>query len=72
MREDGAFFLNQNSIAESEVRSQISSLMDQRSEKTMFLKAAEGLSYGRVLEMMDVCRRAGAYELALVTRDVIR
>jgi biopolymer transport protein ExbD len=72
MREDGALFLNQDPIAESEVPSTITSMMDRRSDKTMFLKAGESLNYGRVLEMMDLCRRAGADELALVTRDVIR
>jgi biopolymer transport protein ExbD len=69
MREDGALFLNQDSIADSEVPSKVSSMMERRSDKTLFLKASEVLSYGRVLEMMDVCRRAGVDDLALVTRD---
>jgi biopolymer transport protein ExbD len=69
MREDGALFLNRDPIAESAVPSTLSSLMDRRPDKTLFLKAGEALSYGRVLQMMDVCRRAGVDELALITRD---
>lgn len=69
MREDGALFLNRDEIAEAEVASKLASLMELRAEKTLFLKASELLDYGRVLEMMDICRRAGVVELALVTRD---
>ena len=69
MREDGALFLNRDPIAEEEISSKLSSLMELRTEKTLFLKASEVLDYGRVLAMMDLCRRAGVAEVALVTRD---
>ena len=69
MREDGTLFLNRDPIAEEEVSSKLSSLIELRTEKTLFLKASELLDYGRVLEMMDLCRRAGVAEVALVTRD---
>ena len=69
MREDGSLFLNRDRIAEAEVSSKLSSIMELRAEKTLFLKASEVLDYGRVLAMMDLCRRAGVAEVALVTRD---
>ncbi len=69
MREDGALFLNRDRVAQAEVGSRISALMETRSEKALFLKASELLDYGRVLEMMDLCRGAGVFELALVTRE---
>ncbi|MGH9334968.1 MAG: ExbD/TolR family protein, partial [Vicinamibacteria bacterium] len=39
-------------------------------EKTLFLKASEFLDYGRVLAILDLCRRAGVVEVALITREV--
>ena len=69
MREDGALFLNRDRIEEGEVSSMLSNLMEHRTEKTLFLKGSELLDYGRVLAMMDRCRRAGVTEVALVTRD---
>ena len=69
MREDGALFLNRDRIAEEAVSTKLSSLMESRAERTLFLKASAVLDYGRVLAMMDLCRRAGVTEVALVTRD---
>jgi biopolymer transport protein ExbD len=69
MREDGALFLNRDRIAEEDVSSKLSAILETRTEKTLFLKASEALDFGRVLSMMDTCRRAGVAELALVTRE---
>jgi len=69
MREDGSLFLNRDPIAAKEVSSKLSSLMERRTDRTLFLKASAVLDYGRVLAMMDLCRRAGVAEVALVTRD---
>jgi biopolymer transport protein ExbD len=69
MREDGALFLNRDRIEEADVSSKLATLMELRTEKTLFLKVSELLDYGRVLSMMDTCRRAGVTEVALVTRD---
>jgi biopolymer transport protein ExbD len=69
MQEDGALFLNRDRIEEAEMSSRISTLMELRTEKVLFLKVSELLDYGRVLSMMDTCRRAGVAEVALITRD---
>ncbi len=69
MRENGTLFLNRERIAEAEVPSKLSSMMERRVDKTLFLKASEVLDYGRVLAMMDLCRRAGVAEVSLITRD---
>jgi biopolymer transport protein ExbD len=68
MREDGTFFLNRDEIAEEDLFAKLASSLEPRADKTLFLKASELLDYGRVLEMMDLCRRAGVQEIALVTR----
>jgi biopolymer transport protein TolR len=69
MREDGSLFLNRDRIEEERIASTLSSLLERRTEKSLFLKASAVLDYGQVLSMMDTCRRAGAVEVALVTRD---
>lgn len=68
MREDGSLFLNRDEIVERDIPSKLASLLEGRAKKMLFLKASELLDYGRVLEMMDICRGAGVVELALVTR----
>ncbi len=69
MREDGTLFLNRDRISEEDVPSTLSSVLERRTQKTLFLKSSQLLDYGRVLTMMDTCRRAGVVELTLVTRD---
>jgi biopolymer transport protein ExbD len=69
MREDGSVFLNRFPIAERDVSSMLSSLMERRTDRTLFLEASAVLDYERVLAMMDLCRRAGVAEVALVTRE---
>ena len=38
-----------------------------RTDKTVYLKADQGLSYGFVVETMDRIRRAGVEKLGMVT-----
>jgi biopolymer transport protein ExbD len=69
MRGDGTFFLNRDPIDESRLYAALSEKIEDRAEKALYIKADESLDYGRVLEIMDVCRRAGADEVALITRQ---
>ena len=64
MREDGSLYLNRFPIAERDVSSMLSSLLERRTDRTLFLKASAVLDYGRVVEMMDLCRLAGVTEVA--------
>jgi len=41
--------------------------MKDRSDKTLYLKADQGLQYGFVVETMDRLRRAGVEKLGMVT-----
>jgi biopolymer transport protein TolR len=40
---------------------------DRRADKTLYLKADAGLSYGDVIDTMDRVRRAGVERLGMVT-----
>jgi biopolymer transport protein ExbD len=46
MREDGSLFLNRDDIAAEEISQKLFSLMERRTEKTLFLKASAVLDYG--------------------------
>jgi biopolymer transport protein ExbD len=69
VRKDGALFLNRVEIEERDLLKALSSRLASRAEKVVYMQANELLDYGRVLAVMDVCRRAGASEIALVTRE---
>lgn len=46
----------------------MTSVLSERDDKVLFLKANEAFDYGYVLEMMGRCRTAGATEVALITK----
>ena len=68
LKGDGSLFLNQDRVAEDDLPARLTSILARRSGKVIFIKANEHVDYGRVLEKMDLCRRAGASEVALITR----
>ncbi|HSF18533.1 MAG TPA: biopolymer transporter ExbD [Vicinamibacteria bacterium] len=64
---DNTVYLNMMPVAESELVSKLTSEFEGKSEKILFLKADEGLEYGDVLRVMDLCRDGGADEIGLIT-----
>ena len=70
LKSDGSLYLNADRIPETGLSEALLATLATRTDKTLFLRASETLDYGFVLEMMDRCRRAGAIEVALITREV--
>jgi len=68
LKGDGRLYLNEDLTPEDELLAAMTSVLSERDDKVLFLKANEALDYGYVLEMMDRCRRAGATEVALITK----
>jgi biopolymer transport protein TolR len=68
LKGDGSLYLNEDQIPESDLLSAMTSVLSQRDDKVLFLKANEALDYGYVLEMMGRCKTAGATEVALITK----
>jgi len=60
-------FLNDKPVPLSTLDSRLHDLMKDRSDKTLYLKADQGLQYGFVVETMDRLRRAGVEKLGMVT-----
>lgn len=69
VRVDNTVYLNMVPIAESELPTKLAEEFEGKSEKVLFLKADEGLDYGDVLRVMDLCRDGGADEIGLITEQ---
>jgi biopolymer transport protein TolR len=64
---DGRTLLNQEMLTTTQIRPRLQELMAARGgRKLVFVNADDGLPYGQVVQMMDLCRSAGAEHVGLV------
>ncbi len=68
-RERG-LFLNERRVTAAGLEQALRNAFRNRTDKTLYLKADAGLSYGAVIETMDRVRRAGIERLGMVTEPV--
>jgi hypothetical protein len=68
MREDGTLFFNRGSNRARKISAKLSSILETRGDKTLFLKIERGPPVRLGASMMDSCRRAGAPESALIKK----
>jgi biopolymer transport protein TolR len=64
---NGDFFLNTRPIAESEIGSRITEVLETKSEKIVLIKADSDASYGAVMAAMDQLRIANVENVGLIT-----
>jgi len=64
---DRVLYLNDKRIAPGTLDVTLRSAFGNRTDKTLYLKADSGLTYGAVIETMDQVRRAGIERLGMVT-----
>ncbi len=64
---DGLFYINQTPVARGLLRDRLRAILRGRKEKAVLLKADRGLSYGTVIETLDLLNRMGVESLGLVT-----
>ncbi|HET7874079.1 MAG TPA: biopolymer transporter ExbD [Methylomirabilota bacterium] len=60
-------FLNDKPVAFASLEQVLVDMFKNRQDKTMYLRADQGLQYGFVIEIMDRVRRAGIEKLGMVT-----
>jgi biopolymer transport protein TolR len=60
-------YLNDKPVPLASLDAQLATAFRDRKDKTLYLKADSGLSYGTVVETMDRVRRAGIERLGMVT-----
>jgi biopolymer transport protein TolR len=64
---DGLFYINETPVARGLLRDRLRAILRGRREKAVLLKADRGLSYGTVIETLDLLNRMGIESLGLVT-----
>jgi biopolymer transport protein TolR len=64
---DQGLFLNERRVTPTGLEDSLRDAFRTRTDKTLYLKADAGLSYGAVIETMDRVRRAGIERLGMVT-----
>ncbi|HET7341141.1 MAG TPA: biopolymer transporter ExbD [Methylomirabilota bacterium] len=70
LTKDRALYLNDKRVASGTLDSSLRAAFQNRTDKTLYLKADSGLAYGAVIETMDQVRRAGIERLGMVTEPV--
>lgn len=67
IRADGNLFLNGEPIAPAELATALPPLFARDSKRALSVQADQGIPFGRVVEIMDLAKQAGAVEIAVVT-----
>jgi biopolymer transport protein TolR len=67
LSKDRVLYLNERRLAPGSLEGALREAFRNRTDKTLYLKADAGLSYGAVVETMDQVRRAGIERLGMVT-----
>jgi biopolymer transport protein TolR len=67
---DQGLFLNDRRLTPTSLEQALRDAFKNRTDKTLYLKADAGLSYGAVIETMDRVRRAGIERLGMVTEPI--
>ncbi|MFN2385131.1 MAG: ExbD/TolR family protein [Thermoanaerobaculia bacterium] len=67
---DNKLFLNKEQLTAQALASRLAEILKNRRDKTVFFSADDGTNYGRVIEVMDMVRNAGARNLGIVLETV--
>jgi biopolymer transport protein TolR len=67
LTKDQGLYLNDRRVTPTGLEDTLRDAFRSRTDKTLYLKADAGLSYGAVVETMDRVRRAGIERLGMVT-----
>lgn len=60
------FLKNVRLESQAELTPKLKELLEDLTEKVVYLKADENLEYSEVMKVMDLCREAGVEEVALI------
>jgi biopolymer transport protein TolR len=64
---EGLYYINETPVARGLLRDRLRAILRRQRDKTVFLKADRGLSYGTVIETLDLLNRMGIENLGMVT-----
>jgi biopolymer transport protein ExbD len=66
VRADGRVFLADRPMVLALLEDQVRGMMETRQQKVVYLRADEGLRYGKVIEVVDTLKRAGVEQVGFV------
>jgi len=69
--EEGAITVNKNPVAIEELGSRLRDIYQARSDKTMFVKAAGTVPYGKVVQAMDIARGSGVERIGIISEQMV-
>jgi biopolymer transport protein TolR len=64
---EGAYYINETPVARGLLRERLRAFLKTRKDRTVFLKADRALSYGTVVETLDILNRMGIENLGMIT-----
>jgi len=64
---DGLYYINETPVARGLLKERLGAFLKTRKDRTVFLKADRALSFGTVVETMDVLNRMGIENLGVIT-----
>ncbi|MDQ2969600.1 MAG: ExbD/TolR family protein [Acidobacteriota bacterium] len=68
---EGLYYINETPVARGLLKDRLGAFLRMRKDRTVFLKADRALSYGTVVETLDVLNRMGIENLALITETPV-
>ena len=63
----GLYYINETPVARGLLRDRLNAFLRTRKDRTVFLKADRALSYGTVVETLDILNRKGIENLGMIT-----
>jgi len=64
---DGNTYLGQNKVSVSDLGAKVAALLENKTDKEVFLRADQRANYGKVMDAVDQIRTAGVSQLGLLT-----
>jgi biopolymer transport protein TolR len=64
---EGRYYINETQVPRGLLKDRLSAFLKTRKDRTVFLKADTALSYGTVVETLDVLNRMGIESLGMIT-----
>jgi biopolymer transport protein TolR len=69
--EETALTVNKNPVTVEDLASRLKDIFQARSDKTIFVRAAGGVPYGKVVQAMDIARGAGVDRIGIISEKMI-
>ncbi|RMF93567.1 MAG: biopolymer transporter ExbD [Candidatus Schekmanbacteria bacterium] len=67
IKRDGQMFLDMDRVPKTRLEDKLTSVFENREDKTMYIKADQTLTFDKIMEVMDICTKAGVKEIGLMT-----